>query len=196
MRKAVVIGGGLGLLVLALVAGSFWLASKNAESTVAAAPTRPGQSSMPPRATFPLPGGAAAPAAATDAGTALKSQQEIKERRRRLAEVRAEFNALRAQGANASPERMRAVVNELEALAPPGFDPRYYQTLRNMLESSARIQVLNKELQALSKSTAPKDVERQKILMDEMRVLGERVSAEARNLQAYAPKPSAGVKTP
>ena len=195
MRKPVLIGGGLGLLVLALVAGSFWLAGNNAKTT---SPTqvrsRVGQR-VSPLPSSSLPAGRN-PSAAEGAGAASSSPQEVQERRRRLAEARAEFNALRAQGANASPERMRAVVNELEALAPPGFDPRYYQTLRNMLDSSARIQVLNKELQAISKSTAPKDVERQKVLMDEMRVLGERVSAEARNLQTYAPKPGSGAKTP
>lgn len=195
MRKPVLIGGGLGLLVLALVAGSFWLAGKNAQTT---SPT-PVRSSVGQRVS-PLPSSSLpagrTPSAAEGASAASRSPQEVQERRRRLAEARAEFNALRAQGANASPERMRAVVNELEALAPPGFDPRYYQTLRNMLDSSARIQVLNKELQAISKSTAPKDVERQKVLMDEMRVLGERVSAEARNLQTYAPKPGSGAKTP
>lgn len=194
MRKPVLIGGGLGLLVLALVAGSFWLAGKNAQTT---SPT-PVRSSVGQRVS-PLPSSslpAGRTPSAEGASAASRSPQEVQERRRRLAEARAEFNALRAQGANASPERMRAVVNELEALAPPGFDPRYYQTLRNMLDSSARIQVLNKELQAISKSTAPKDVERQKVLMDEMRVLGERVSAEARNLQTYAPKPGSGAKTP
>ena len=72
-----------------------------------------------------------------------RSSQTSKERRKRLAEVRAEFNALRAQGAKAPPEKMRAIVDELEALSPPGFDPRYFQTLRNMLETSARIQTLN-----------------------------------------------------
>lgn len=196
MRKAVLIGGGLGLLVLALVAGSFWLAERNAQTAAVVAPARPMPSQ---KAARPLPSaltGASAPASNVGASSTLLSPEATQERRRRLAQVRAEFNALRAEGANASPERMRALVNELEALSPPGFDPRYYQALRNMLESSARIQVLNKELQALSKSTAPKDVERQKALMDEMRALGDRVGAEARNLQAYAPKPPSEVKRP
>lgn len=195
MRKAVLLGGGLGLLVLGLVAGSFWLAG-SAGQTNAAAPAMPSQSRGMVSQSSPSNTGVGTPSTLAGASSALGSSQAVQERRRRLAEVRAEFNALRAQGVNASPERMRAVVDQLEALSPPGFDPRYYQTLRNMLESNARIQVLNKELQTLSKSTAAKDLERQKVLMNEMRELGERVSAEARNLQAYAPKAPAGVKAP
>lgn len=195
MRKPLLIGGGLGLLVLALLAGSFWLAGNNAQTTS----TTPARASVGQRVS-PLPSSSSpagqTPSVAGGSSAAFRSPQEAQERRRRLAEVRAEFNALRAQGVNASPERMLSLVNELEALAPPGFDPRYYQALRKMLESSARIQVLNKELQTISKSTSPRDLERQKVLMDEMRALGERVGAEARNLQTYAPKPGSGAKTP
>lgn len=195
MRKPLLIGGGLGLLVLALLAGSFWLAGNNAQTTS----TTPARASVGQRVS-PLPPSSSpagqTPSVAGGSSAAFRSPQEAQERRRRLAEVRAEFNALRAQGVNASPERMLSLVNELEALAPPGFDPRYYQALRKMLESSARIQVLNKELQTISKSTSPRDLERQKVLMDEMRALGERVGAEARNLQTYAPKPGSGAKTP
>ena len=187
MRKPVLIGGGLGLLVLALVAGSVWWAGNRAPSGVTAA----NKAAHSDRAT--VPGVALNPVqpALGSSASQPRSSQASQERRRRLAELRAEFNALRAKGVDAPPERMRAVVDELEALSPPGFDPRYYQTLRNMLDVNTRVQALSKELQALSKSAAPKDADRRQAILDEMRVLGERVTAEARNLQAYAPKPQA-----
>lgn len=191
MRKPVLIGGGLGLLVLALVAGSFWSGTNNSQH-ISVPPSKSvrGDWAAPPAP----PGMPAQPSA--DAASPSRSTEASQERRRRLAQLRAEFNTLRAQGVNASPERMRAVVDELEALSPPGLDHRYYQTLRNMLESSARIQVLNKELQPLIRSTQPKDIARQKAIMDEMRMLGERVTAEAIKLQTYASKVSSGAKTP
>lgn len=194
MRKSVFIGGGLGLLVLALVAVSLWLAADNAQHGAA----QPISSKATRSDAAALSAGSGAPGQLgnVDAASQPRSSQASQERKRRLAQMRAEFNALRAQGVNAPPERMRAVVDELEALSPPGLDHRYYQTLRNMLEASGRIQVLNKELQSLIKSTQPKDVARQKAIMNEMRTLGERVTAEASNLQAYAPKVAAGAKTP
>ena len=130
------------------------------------------------------------------AASQARSSQTSQERRKRLAEVRAEFNALRAQGVKAPPEKMRAVVDELEALSPPGFDPRYFQALRNMLDASARLQTLNDELQALSKGTVAKDAVRREEILAEMRTLGEQVSSEAHNLQSYAPTPPTRVKSP
>lgn len=124
-----------------------------------------------------------------------RSSQTSKERRKRLAEVRAEFNALRAQGAKAPPEKCGPSWTNWKHFLP-GFDPRYFQTLRNMLETSARIQTLNDELQALSKGTALKDAARREEILAEMRTLGEQVSKEARNLQSYAPIPPTQVKSP
>ena len=56
--------------------------------------------------------------------------------------------------------------------------------------------MLNNELQALSKSTAPQASARQQEILAEMRTLGERASTEARNLQTYAPTSPSGVKSP
>lgn len=191
MRKPVVIGAALGLLVLALMASGFWIAgnSSRPDATLDHKPVRSDPA-------VSQGDGVPAPPSMALAASQPRSSQTSKERRKRLAEVRAEFNALRAQGAKAPPEKMRAIVDELEALSPPGFDPRYFQTLRNMLETSARIQTLNDELQALSKGTAPKDAARREEILAEMRTLGEQVSKEARNLQSYAPIPPTQVKSP
>ncbi len=118
------------------------------------------------------------------------------ERRKKLAQVRAEFDALRAQGAQASPAKLRAVVDELESLSPPGLTPQYFQALRGMLDTSSKVQVLNQELQALAKSTTPKDVARQQAILAEMRALGERAQADAQALQAQSAALSAGVRKP
>ncbi|WP_100412462.1 hypothetical protein [Acidovorax sp. 69] len=192
MRKPLMIGGGLGLLVLVLVVGGGWLVGKNAEPGAVAV----NKAVRSDRASQQGLSGVLAPPAISGSAPQPRSSPAAQERRRRLAEVRAEFNALRAKGTQAPPEKMRALIDELEALSPPGFDPRYFQTLRNMLDASARIQTLNQELQGLSKSASSKDAVRQQAIVDEMRSLGERVGAEARNLQVYAPKPPSGVKTP
>lgn len=189
MQKPVLIGGGLGLLLLVLVAGSLWV-SGNGTAPVATV-------SAPPVATprvAPVGDGASSPTVAP--ASSAQAQLARQERRRRLSEVRAEFNALRAQGAQASPEKMRALVDELEAVSPPGFDPRYFQALRNMLASSAKVQALNTELQGLLKSQAPKDVARQEAILAEMRALGLQVSKEAQDLQTYAPAPVPQAKSP
>jgi len=184
-------GAALGLLVLALMAGGLWIAG-NPSRTNASLEHRPVRSDP----VSSQNGAVSAPSAMALAASQPRSSQASQERRKRLAEVRAEFNALRAQGAKAPPEKMRAIVDELEALSPPGFDPRYFQTLRTMLETSARIQTLNDELQALSKSTAPTNAARREEILAEMRMLGEQVSKEARNLQSYAPMPPTPVKSP
>ena len=191
MRKPLFLGAGLGLLVLALAAGGLWMGGNSSSPSVSleSTPLRNDRAALPY-------GAVPAPSAMALAASQPRSSQTSKERRKRLAEVRAEFNALRAQGAKAPPEKMRAIVDELEALSPPGFDPRYFQTLRNMLDASARLQTLNDELQALSKGTAPKNAARREEILAEMRTLGEQVSKEARNLQSYAPIPPTQVKSP
>lgn len=192
MRKPVLIGGGLGLLLLALIAGALWINRNPPEPVaplVAPRTTSPRIASSAPTS----PATAMSPSAGQTNAQADASKQE---RRRRLAEVRAEFRALSAQGAQASPQKMRALVDELEALSGPSFDPRYFQSLRTMLDLNAKLQVLNAELQALIKSKAPKDVARQEVVLAEMRALGERVAGEAKAMQAFVPRSTPGVKVP
>jgi hypothetical protein len=192
MRKPVLIGGGLGLLLLAVIAGALWI-DRNppgpVAAVVAARTTSPRNASSAPTS----PATAMSPSAGQGNAPADASRQE---RRRRLAEVRAEFRALSAQGAQASPQKMRALVDELEALSGPSFDPRYFQSLRTMLDLNAKLQVLNAELQSLIKSKAPKDAARQEVVLAEMRALGERVAAEAKAMQAFVPRPTPGGKVP
>lgn len=178
MRKHVLIGGGLGLLLLAIVASSMRMAGHVPDTS----PTTPVVVAPVVNHNPAAPAIAPAVPVAVDAA----SQAQKQEQRRRLAEVRTELNALSAKGGQASLEKMRALVDELEALSPPGFDPRYFQALRNMLDASAKVQVLNTELQGLAKSAAPKDLARQEAILGELRALGERVQTEAKNLQAYA----------
>lgn len=182
MRKEVLIGTGLGLLLLALLAGGMWISARSPETTEPPVVASPRVVSPPAASSPGVPKAADAP-----------SQAQAQERRRRLSEVRAEFNALRAQGMQAPPEKMRALVDELEAASPPGFDPRYFQTLRSMLDSSAKVQVLSAELQRMGQGTSPKDMARKEAILAELRVIGERVSTDARNLQSYVP---AGVAAP
>jgi hypothetical protein len=191
MSKPILVGAGFGLLALALMAGGFWITG-NAYRTNIAIDTTSARSD----ASASQRGGAPTLPAVAPATPQPRNAQATQERRKRMSELRAELNALRAQGANAPPEKVLAIVDQMEALSSPGFDPRYFQTLRNMLDAQVRIRALNEELQALSKSSAPKNADRQEQILAEMRVQAERVTTEARQLQGYVATPPASAKAP
>jgi len=181
MVRPVLIGAGLGLLLLATVAGALWFAggeSRRATPLTSSSVLEPrvAPQAQPAAPSLTLP----------RSGPAVPTREAKQEQRRRLAQVRAEFDTLRAQGAAASPEKMRAVIDELEALSPPGLDKRYFQTLRDLLDISAQVQKLSQELQALSSSKTPQDVARREALLKEVQALSERAQVQAQNLQTYA----------
>ena len=204
MNKQIWIGGGLGVLVLALMAGSFWMADRTANEAVPASSSgRVSLGTNPPQPTA-MPGAPslgeqtpqAIPSAQLNASSAVsKSTLTIKERRARLAQLRSELNTLRGQGANASPAKMRALVDELESLSV-SMDKRYFDALRSMLENNAKVLTLSAELESLSKSKAPKDVARQQVLLTEMRAIGEQVQRDAQAMQIYAASVAAGARKP
>ncbi|MDR6153798.1 hypothetical protein QF021_001887 [Acidovorax delafieldii] len=181
MRKPVLVGGCLGLLVLALFAVGSWLYTKAFHPT----PIEFSSSERKDQTIAPLPKNPTSSAINRSASKG-QSSLESQERRRRLAEVRAELDSLRTQGAQPSPQKMRALVDELEVLSSPGFDPRYFEALRNMLDASIKVQALNEELQRLVNSSDPKDAARREVITRELRSLGDRVQIEAKNLQSYA----------
>lgn len=190
MRKPLLIGAILGLLLLAVVAAVVWLGARNAAviAPLAAPPARPYATPQSAQTEGPLP----MPQTASPA----QSPELAKERRKRLAQVRAEFNALRAAGAQASPEKLQAVIDELQALSPASFDPRYFETLRSMLATNAKAQALSSELQRMGTAHTPQDKARQQAIVAELRVLGERAVAEAKNLQIYAPTVDSAAPSP
>lgn len=190
MKKPVFIGAGLGLLVLVAVAGVLWITGQFESVAPVLSPPLANHRAMPQAGVATVP-----PTIVANSAAQESSRQANQEHRRRLAEVRAEFNALRTQGMQAPPEKIRAVVDELESLSP-SFDPRYFQALRNMLDASAKVQALSNELQALNKGNAPKDMARQEVILKEMRALGESVRVEAQRLQDYAPTAEPKAKTP
>ena len=191
MARPVLIGAGLGILLLATVAGTLWFAGH--ESRRAAPMTSPDVLSprVAPRALLAAPS-----LVQPHSGPAAPAGEAQQERRQRLAQLRAEFNALRAQGASASPEKMRAVIDELEALSPAGLDKRYFQALRELLDISAQVQKRSQELQALSSSKAPQDAARREAILKEIQALGERARIQAQSLQAYVPTVPPQAKSP
>ena len=208
MRKPVLIGGGLGLLSLLVLGAALWLwqgegrtgysttnsplqAPRIAGASVAPVPTlqNPAMSSMP---------GPLGSAASSAQGVAAHGSGSLgtEERRKRLSQIRTELAAITAQGAQASPERVQALLTELEVLSQGRFDPRYFQALREMLEGSGQVQALNRELQGLGSSTAPKDVARKQAILAELQAISARIGAAAANVQAYARRPAAQGSTP
>lgn len=193
MRKQVLIGGGLGLLLLALLAGGSWFLDRT-PGPAASGSARTAGVEVPPPAPQPQVA-RSAPATLADVPAPTASAQALKDRRQRLNELRAEFNALRAQGEQASPEKARALIDQLESISE-GVDPRYFQALRGTMETSAKLQKLNGELQLVEKSTAPKDAARKRAIEAEIQALGSRVTTDIQNLQKYAPALPTGTKAP
>lgn len=202
MRKGVVIGVVAGFVVLAVVfSAGMWLGGSQAPeqaavpavpatAPVAPAPRIAGQGPSAPDAT----GGQVSPQAGTGAAVP-PSDISSQERRKRLNEVRRRMAALTAQGPDASPAEVNAALTELEALTQGELDPRYFQSLRTLLASSAKVQALNRELQTLSNSLEPKDVARRKVILEELPRVAATMSAEASNVQTYARRATAAPST-
>ncbi|WP_161958952.1 hypothetical protein [Acidovorax sp. ST3] len=196
MKRPVLIGGGLAILVLVVVFFAGWVAggrdgSVAARSALPATTVVPARSepqgsagnvqsstSAQPSSIAPQIGGTQTPATVT----AITSD----ERRKRLAQVRSDISALMANGALGSPEKALALINELEQLSQGSADPRYFQTLRNMLESTAKVQGLSAELQKISGSSKPEDIARRQEILSQLQQLSTRISAEAADLQSGA----------
>ncbi len=196
MKRPVLIGGGLAILVLVVVFVAGWAAGgrdgsgavRSALPSTTVVPARsepqgstgnlPGSTNVQPSSIPPQIVGTQAPAAVT----AITAD----ERRKRLAQVRSDISALMANGALGSPEKALALINELEQLSQGSADPRYFQTLRNMLESTAKVQALSAELQKISGSSKPEDIARRQEILSQLQQLSTRISAEAADLQSGA----------
>lgn len=186
MRKPVLIGAGLGLIVLLilLVIFSKW---PSAEIPYKTSEVR-GETSSSGVAQQGEP-----VIQRMDRTSEVPIHEPIldkQERRKRLADLRAELNGMGVQGVQVTPEKMERIVNDLEALSPAGMDPLYFQSLRNVLVANAQIQQLNSELQALSKTTSPENSARQEEIIAEIRALGERLALQASQMQAHVPRVS------
>lgn len=118
------------------------------------------------------------------------------DRRKRLAQLRTEMSSVLAQGNRASPTQALALLSELEPLSQGEIDPRYFQTLRRILEYSMAIETLNMELKRLSTSTAPQDITRAQAVLAEIGAISQRINYEAMLLKTYTPVPSVGKKIP
>lgn len=197
MNKNVWIGSALGLLALAVLAAGWWAwqggsVTAHPEPPAVMPNARSVVPTTPPLSQQPRPELGRASAAQESAAAARDAQA----RRKRLNEIRAEMSAITTKGAQASPAQVQALLDELQALTQGQFDPRYFQALREMLDGSAQVQVLNRELQALSSSTAANDIARKEAILAELRAISARISAAAVNLQTYAQRPAAQGKTP
>jgi hypothetical protein len=100
-----------------------------------------------------------------------------------------------SNGALGSPQKALALIDELEQLSPGNTDPRYFQTLRNMLESTAKVQALNAELQRISGSSKPEDIARRQEVLSQLQQISARISADAADLQSSVRRPSAAGKS-
>lgn len=205
MNRGALVGGVLGVVVLAFL-GGYWLANPASHSATPADAGRsagatsaaPGALTSPSNTTRAADGTPAAagtpqapwlnpPAAgAAVAGAAPVTPLSRDERRQVRDQVRKKLAELQAKGPNVTIAEVQSLMDEVEALGRGVFDPRYFQTMRQMLEKSAQVQALGKELQAIAPSSAPKDVARRQQILAEMRNLSDQISQGAAALQGYA----------
>ena len=216
MNKGVLAGGVLGVVVLAFLGGYWLAnpssrsaapaeagrvsgAASSAAGADLASPSKPaagadgssaaGGTSQAPWLNPPAAGagrpGDAATASAAGAGAPVSAMSR-EDRRKVREQVRKKLAELQAKGPNVSIAEVQALMDEVEALGRGVFDPRYFQTMRQMLEQSARVQALGKELQAVASSSAPKDVARRQQILAEMRNLSDQISQGSLALQSYA----------
>lgn len=211
MHKGMVIGAGVGLLLLVFLAGMWVNApSLQAPGTPGApqpaprapAPAAPAASAQRPSTAAPAPEDSGAQDAA---GVAPRAQQrpsdtpldsaaahpgrkriDPQERRKIHAAVQAKMAALRAKGANVTLQDASTLMDEIEALGQGQFDARYFATMRKIIEYSARVQVLNKELSQIATQNTPAADTRKMALLAEMRDLADRIQNGSQALQSYA----------
>lgn len=191
MNRRVLMGAAAGLLVV--IAGSVWMAARTPDTVMATKPAaQPANMNAQTAAQRPAPASAPSAASAPPADHATATENlSPEERRKRMAQLRAEMSAMLASGTMVSPQQAMVFVDELERLSPNDADVRQYRSLRTMLETTAQIQTLNVELQRLSGSTAPQDVARRQAILAELRELSTRITANASAIQSQVPPASA-----
>lgn len=213
MKKALWLGVGSGVLVLAAL-GAYWLKASTPATDLAATPLAAGSDT----AASPVAGdgngagtgglGPSDPAASlppgwgtaqnADAGKApwsssvgaapatAASTLTREERRQVRAQIRAKLAELQAKGQNVTLAETQVAVADIERLARGTLDPRYFGLLRDTLTQAARVQDLSRELTQVAQSTKPNDVVRKQAILAEMRELSFRLTSSSKALQAYA----------
>ncbi len=214
MNKGVLVGGGLGLLLLAFLAG-VWLSRPAPEPVPAAAlpaapQLRPPASSAlevpaglsaspadaPAPSASPAPGGPEQGAEGNTAPWAVSPQAQAggpgapaltREQRRQIrTQIRAKVNELLSKGPQLSLAETQGLLDDIEKLGQGQFDPRYFQVMRQMIQHSVQTQRLSAELNRIAQSTAPKDVARRQAILGELREIGDHMAKGAQTMQSYS----------
>lgn len=189
MYKPVLIGGGLGLLVLAIAAVVFWSAGPPAPLPLQSPAPLPRQGEALPRTAVPDP-------AEPPRRPAARHTQDELVAREQLARMRAQLHALQAAGKPASPQTLRGLADTLDAAYGSSLPPEHLRAVRNILETSAQVQALENERAQLGSSQRPEDVARRAAIVTQMQLLAQTLVAEAEKLQALAAVPQPGKAQP
>ncbi|WP_068166936.1 hypothetical protein [Hydrogenophaga taeniospiralis] len=225
MNKGVLVGGGLGLLLLAFLAG-VWLSRPAPEPVPAAAlpaapqvrppasgapdapaglPASPAEAPAP--SASPAPGGPGQGAEGSAPPWAVSSPQAqaggpgapalTREQRRQIrTQIRAKVNELLSKGPQLSLAETQGLLDDIEKLGQGQFDPRYFQVMRQMIQHSVQTQRLSAELNRIAQSTAPKDVARRQAILGELREIGDHMAKGAQTMQSYSRDLLAGQQKP
>lgn len=222
MNKGVLVGGGLGLLLLAFLAG-VWLSKPVLEQgPVAVLPAAPqvrspaggavdapaglpaSPADAPAPSTGPVPGGPGPGAEDSTAPWAVPPQASgpgaptlTREQRRQIrTQIRAKVNELLSKGPQLSLAETQGLLDDIEKLGQGQFDPRYFQVMRQMIQHSVTTQRLSEELGRIAQSTAPQDVARRQAILGELRDISDRMAKGAQTMQSYSRNLLAGEKHP
>lgn len=221
MNKGVIVGGGLGLLLLAFLAG-VWLSRPASEPGLVVArpgapqirlpaggaldapaglPGSPANVPAPSTGTAPPGPGLGAEGSAAPWTVAPQAQASgpalTREQRRQIrVRIRVKVNELLSKGPQLSLAETQGLLDEIETLGQGQFDPRYFQVMREMIQHSVTTQRLSEELGRIAQSTAPQDVARRQAILGELRDISDRMANGAKTMQSYSRDLLAGEKHP
>lgn len=202
MNKGLILGGGIGLLLVAAM-GGYWVASiDRAEPAMPAAPVArtPAPAAAAPQVTTPAPA-PAQPAAATApwlAGNAANpavtpvprvdlSGIDRAELQAQRAQVRERMKAIQAKGKSATLADARALLDDIERMDAKVYDAEQVKALRQVLDHSERVQHLSQELSQLDNDKSGRASARRDEIVAEMRELAISITEQSKIVQSRVP---------
>lgn len=202
MNKGLILGGGVGLLLVAAM-GGYWLASidrsapaepvASAARTTAPAVTTP-QFAPPTPATADLaattapwlnntPGDpTATPIPRVDLSGTNKAELQAQR-----AQLRERMKAIQTKGQNATLADARSLIDDIERMDPKVYDAQQVKALRQVLDYSERVQNLSKELSTLDNDKSGRANARRTEILAEMRELAVDITAQTKIIQSRTP---------
>lgn len=114
------------------------------------------------------------------------SPKSREERRKSREQIRHLSAQLQAKGSNATLQDVQTYLNSVERLGAGDLSGRYFQTMRLILEQSARVQELNQELAAMPNTPSQAQQARKREILAQLRDSSSKITGGVTTLQSYA----------